>query len=149
MIRWSGKMSNLRSRVRALLEARARRPAYSGWTAEQCDAEIERIFEGIRARQATGCVERQPVSPEGRAQVARIVAHFAAVAEREAKHAQLAAYAAEDERRKATYAAAEPEPQAAEAERQRLGRLWEASRKGCDREDPLAPSAIDQRRRIV
>ncbi len=123
-------MSSLRSRVRALVEAQKRRPPkYSNWTVEQCDAEIERIFEGIRARQAAGCAERQPDSPERRAQVERIAAHFAAVAEREAKQAQLTAYAAEQDRIEKLYAEAEDERerQAAEAERQRLEELWQAS----------------------
>ena|SRR5258706_1900165 len=124
-------MSNLRSRVRALLEARARRPSpFSDWTAEQCDAEIVRIFERIRARQAAGCAERHD-TPESRKVADRVAEVYASIADTAAKYRQWDEVAAEKGRIEKLYAGAEAqverERQAAEAERQRLERLWEAS----------------------
>ena len=99
-------------------------------TVEQCEAEIEKIFDRIRARQDTGCAE-QPDTPESLALAERIHEVYAAVAERDAKPRQLAAYAAEQERIEKLYADAlaadEAAHQAAETETQKLERLWRAS----------------------
>jgi hypothetical protein len=124
-------MSNLRSRVRALLEARQHAPPpYRNWSAAQIDAEIVRIFERIRARQAEGCAERYD-SPESRRVADRVAEVYAAVAASEAKYRQRDAHVVEKGRIEKLDADAEAqderERQAEGAEVRKLEQLWEAS----------------------